>query len=623
MSQTPTYAKNAPGGGKGGAPGAPQPAGGPFSAVSGAFNNYFGGLSNPWNPGGPAAPTPSGPVAAPGVAPTRQVAPGQRYSANAPTPGRAYNRTGYTAQGPTAGRSYETRGYDAREATPGAAYRQQSYRAPGAYRPVDFSGPTELSYEGRRVGTHGMVDAARSSNSYEGQAPQHRGTVGPLTGGMRNADAVTYDDGGGIQAASDQVYAEHERRLRPQLERQRQQTEQRLANQGIVPGSRAYNDEMDRLARAENDAMNQARRSADIAGRQEHSRQIGIRSDLRRQEYGERAADRAHLAGEAGRSYRERLASRQFQAGEAARGYAERADQARFTASERGRDYQERQQSEDAYFGKRHAGDVFRANQAARRDSMAVDQAKYGHSAAQRASEFGATHDAGERRYSAGLAERQRQHDLAYGAGERRFEATHGAGERRFRATHDEGMRRYDDAAARGDRQFEATHGAAENARESAHYEGQRRYDDAAGRGDRQFRATFTEGQRQYDANYGLRADDQNYRHRLASAGFESGEAARGFNEGQAARAAHLNEYNMGRQAPFQQLTQMMGLFNSLLGGTAPGQPTFYGTPGVDHSGNVNANTAARVSMHNQPGFLDHLAGIAGQFGGGWLAGRA
>lgn len=65
----------------------------------------------------------------------------------------------------------------------------------------------------------------------------------------------------GTEAATDQIDAKlydlGSKRLDPRFQRQRDATHTRLANQGIAPGSEAYNREMDLIGRSENDAYNQ------------------------------------------------------------------------------------------------------------------------------------------------------------------------------------------------------------------------------------------------------------------------------------------------------------------------------------------------------------------------------
>lgn len=62
--------------------------------------------------------------------------------------------------------------------------------------------------------------------------------------------------------------------LRPQLNERRSRTQQQLANQGLPSGSSAYDDEISRLDRSENEALQAATLDAVNAGRQEQQRQF-------------------------------------------------------------------------------------------------------------------------------------------------------------------------------------------------------------------------------------------------------------------------------------------------------------------------------------------------------------
>lgn len=60
--------------------------------------------------------------------------------------------------------------------------------------------------------------------------------------------------------------------LRPQLDQRRARTQQQLANQGLPTGSSAYDDELTRIDRSENEALQAAAQEAVGAGRQEQQR---------------------------------------------------------------------------------------------------------------------------------------------------------------------------------------------------------------------------------------------------------------------------------------------------------------------------------------------------------------
>jgi len=74
-------------------------------------------------------------------------------------------------------------------------------------------------------------------------------------------------------------------RLQPQFDKDENSARTRLANQGITQGSEAWNDEMNRLTQAKNDAMMQAQMQA--GG--EASRMFGDQSAARQQAIQEQA----------------------------------------------------------------------------------------------------------------------------------------------------------------------------------------------------------------------------------------------------------------------------------------------------------------------------------------------
>jgi hypothetical protein len=104
-------------------------------------------------------------------------------------------------------------------------------------------------------------------------------------------------------------------RLEPQLERDRSALDSRLRNQGLTPGSEAYNRAMDQSGRTSNDA----RMSAIIQGGQEQSRLFGLdlqqgnfANSAQAQEFGQNAA-RTALNNEAQtQDYSQQLGRGQF-----------------------------------------------------------------------------------------------------------------------------------------------------------------------------------------------------------------------------------------------------------------------------------------------------------------------
>lgn len=81
------------------------------------------------------------------------------------------------------------------------------------------------------------------------------------------------------QHVVDNIYS----RMNPELDRQQSLMDNKLANQGIMPGSEAYNYEQKQMQQQRNDALVQA----DLAGSAEQSRLFGLGMDARQQSVGE------------------------------------------------------------------------------------------------------------------------------------------------------------------------------------------------------------------------------------------------------------------------------------------------------------------------------------------------
>lgn len=79
------------------------------------------------------------------------------------------------------------------------------------------------------------------------------------------------------------LYERQKKMLDPQFGNERNDLETRLANQGIMPGSEAYNREMDAYNRNKNNAYDLARNSAILGGGQEQSRLFGLGMQSRQQ----------------------------------------------------------------------------------------------------------------------------------------------------------------------------------------------------------------------------------------------------------------------------------------------------------------------------------------------------
>ena len=121
------------------------------------------------------------------------------------------------------------------------------------------------------------------------------------------------------------IYSREFGLLNPEFQRQRETLEQNLANRGLPIGSAAYNEAVDRLERSQGEQLGRLAQSARIGAGQEASRQFGLQSTARGQQFGERT-QQAALANQIGQQQladafsRAQLANQQRQAafGEAA-----------------------------------------------------------------------------------------------------------------------------------------------------------------------------------------------------------------------------------------------------------------------------------------------------------------
>jgi len=108
-------------------------------------------------------------------------------------------------------------------------------------------------------------------------APTQRGVqydiANPATGIKGAVDSRFDQSGDQVQEA---LYRQQTRMLDPQYQQQSSDLESRLANQGIMPGSEAYNREMDNFARQRDSAYADARDRAILAGGNEQSRLFNL-----------------------------------------------------------------------------------------------------------------------------------------------------------------------------------------------------------------------------------------------------------------------------------------------------------------------------------------------------------
>ena len=100
----------------------------------------------------------------------------------------------------------------------------------------------------------------------------------PGTGFEGSSDIV-----GERQRIEDKLFDRYKQRLAPDHQRERQELEQRLADQGIALNSELYNDSINRLERQQNDELLDLSTKATEFGGGEFSRLYGIGADIRRQ----------------------------------------------------------------------------------------------------------------------------------------------------------------------------------------------------------------------------------------------------------------------------------------------------------------------------------------------------
>lgn len=150
-----------------------------------------------------------------------------------------------------------------------------------AYRnPIDTSGLPSM------VGSVGDNLPALQS-SLDVQGPNLQGSLD--TSGLPSlfgADNL----GTERQQVQDALYSRYKSTLDPEYQQREERARTLLANQGVVQGSEAWNNEMDRLTRDRNAAYDTARTSSILGGANEMSTLSGIASQNRGQLFGERQA---------------------------------------------------------------------------------------------------------------------------------------------------------------------------------------------------------------------------------------------------------------------------------------------------------------------------------------------
>lgn len=102
----------------------------------------------------------------------------------------------------------------------------------------------------------------------------------------------------GAQAARDAVYSSFERRNEPVFQREKEEFQQRMADQGVPQGSSLYNRLEKEMDQRQNDARLNAQTQAYLAGSEEHSRMFGLQGEARDRATGEYSFSRNAPANE-------------------------------------------------------------------------------------------------------------------------------------------------------------------------------------------------------------------------------------------------------------------------------------------------------------------------------------
>jgi hypothetical protein len=132
-------------------------------------------------------------------------------------------------------------------------------------------------------GENGVLQNVRGSSDISSVLPQY-GNIGNLGMSLPNLSQDFSQDATRVEQAT---FDAAKTRLQPEFERQKQNLEQQLADQGLPRGSQAFNEALNRLERSQGDQLNKLSLDAVQAGRQEQSRLTGLASGVRGQLYGE------------------------------------------------------------------------------------------------------------------------------------------------------------------------------------------------------------------------------------------------------------------------------------------------------------------------------------------------
>lgn len=145
----------------------------------------------------------------------------------------------------------------------------------GAPAPPNFSGaatPNQTNAAGATSQWAQGPDGKWSQNSsFGGPAGD---AVKSMQGQLAGAWGTPLDNGAGARTnAENAIYGSETSRLDPRFQQGEQQLQTQLANQGLTPGSEAYNNAYQNFQRSKNDAYQQAQYGAVMGGGQEAQRQ--------------------------------------------------------------------------------------------------------------------------------------------------------------------------------------------------------------------------------------------------------------------------------------------------------------------------------------------------------------
>ena len=173
----------------------------------------------------------------------------------------------------------------------GTALSPSTPASPGVtYQPfLGTSGTPAPTYSGGYVGPYGGYSGGTGAFGFGGSPPTYTLNTqlapqfeGPLQqpidtsgiAGMPGGPSTTQD----LTDTRNALYDTQMSYIRPEQQLASEQLKSQLANEGITPGSEAYNNEMDRLSREQTFTNNQALNSAITGGGAEQSRLFGLGS---------------------------------------------------------------------------------------------------------------------------------------------------------------------------------------------------------------------------------------------------------------------------------------------------------------------------------------------------------